>query len=166
VLTEWMKFITDGAQVILLRVPDELDAFTMFETLNDRGLPTSQADLLKNHLFKKAGTSRLQEAQQKWARMLAVLEVHGIPEITVTYIRHLLITIHGPTTLRDVLRTVKGEIHSEQRAIEFLDKLANSADDYAAMLIPTHANGRPMGRVRESIFGRSMTSCRYSKFVR
>src|SRR5262249_35160665 len=92
VLLEWVKFIADGAQVILLSVPDDLDAFVMFETLNDRGLETSKADLLKNRLFKRASNARLKEAQQKWAHMKGVLESLGIPEITVTYLRHLLIT--------------------------------------------------------------------------
>jgi uncharacterized protein with ParB-like and HNH nuclease domain len=45
-LIEWVKFIKDEAQVIVLRVPDHLNAFVMFETLNDRGLKASQADLL------------------------------------------------------------------------------------------------------------------------
>jgi uncharacterized protein with ParB-like and HNH nuclease domain len=50
-LFEWVRFIQHGAQVILPRVPDHLNAFMMFETLNDRGLKASQADLLKNHLL-------------------------------------------------------------------------------------------------------------------
>ena len=35
-LNQWVRFIQDTVQVIVLTVPDELDAFTMFETLNDR----------------------------------------------------------------------------------------------------------------------------------
>lgn len=145
VLLELLKFIEDGAQVILLRVPDDLDAFVMFETLNDRGLETSKADLLKNHLFKKAGNSKIKEAQQKWARMKGVLESLGVDGITVTYLRHLLITQHGPTRDREVLNRVKKEINSQQRAIEFLDLLANSATDYAAILNPNHQKWNDYG---------------------
>lgn len=70
-LLEWVKFIRDGAQVIVLRVPDHLNAFMMFETLNDRGLKASQADLLKNHLLSFCGDSHIREGQQKWAQCLA-----------------------------------------------------------------------------------------------
>lgn len=145
VLLEQLKFIEDGAQVILLRVPDDLDAFVMFETLNDRGLATSQADLLKNHLFKRAGQSKIREAQQKWARMKGVLESLGIDDITVTYLRHLLITQHGPTREREVLNRVKKEINSQNRAIDFLDQLATSATDYAAILNPSHKKWNDYG---------------------
>jgi hypothetical protein len=138
VLLGWVKFIADGAQVILLRVPEDLDAFVMFETLNDRGLETSKADLLKNRLFKKAGNARIKEAQQKWAQMKGVLESLGIAEITVTYLRHLLITTHGPTKDREVLAKVRTEIDSQQKALEFLDSVAASAADYVAVVNSNH----------------------------
>jgi len=145
VLLDWVRFIEEGAQVILLRVPDDLDAFVMFETLNDRGLETSKADLLKNRLFKRAGSSKIKEAQQKWAHMKGVLESLGIEEITVTYLRHLLITEYGPTRDREVLDRVKREIDSQQKSIEFLDKLATSATDYAAILNPNHKKWNDYG---------------------
>jgi len=138
ILVNWLNFIADGAQVILLRVPDDLDAFVMFETLNDRGLETSKADLLKNRLFKRAGASRIKEAQQKWAYMKGVLESLGIPEVTVTYLRHLLITTHGPTKDREVLARVRTEIDSQQKSLEFLDSLATSATDYVAVINSNH----------------------------
>lgn len=70
VLVRLVKFLDDDAQVILLRVPDHLDAFLMFETLNDRGLKASQADLLKNHLLSLCG-SRISEGQQNGRRCSA-----------------------------------------------------------------------------------------------
>jgi uncharacterized protein with ParB-like and HNH nuclease domain len=70
-LLEWLKFVKQGTQIILLRVPDHLNAFIMFETLNDRGLKASQADLLKNYLLSFAG-NRIKEVQQKWAKMVGI----------------------------------------------------------------------------------------------
>jgi hypothetical protein len=132
-LLEWVKFVKDGAQVIVLKVPDDLNAFVMFETLNDRGLKASQADLLKNYLLKHAGPVRISEAQQKWAKMIGVLESLGQDDITVTYLHHLLITKHGPTREREVLSKVKATVNSSPLALEFLDDLADSANDYAAL---------------------------------
>lgn len=37
-LNEWLTYLESSACVILLTVPDELNAYVMFETLNDRGL--------------------------------------------------------------------------------------------------------------------------------
>jgi len=47
-LPVWVKFFEQSALVNALVVPDDLNAFVMFETLNDRGLKTSQADLLSS----------------------------------------------------------------------------------------------------------------------
>ena len=38
VLNDWLSFIEHSAQVIALLVPDDLNAYVMFETLNDRGV--------------------------------------------------------------------------------------------------------------------------------
>lgn len=63
-LNDWVTFLDETATVVLLRVYDDANAYRMFETLNDRGLKTSQADLVKNHLFGAAG-SRLDECQNR-----------------------------------------------------------------------------------------------------
>jgi Protein of unknown function (DUF1524) len=136
-LLEWLKFVKQGAQIILLRVPDHLNAFIMFETLNDRGLKASQADLLKNYLLSFAG-NRIKEAQQKWAKMVGILESLGQDDVTVTYLHHLMITKDGPTKEREVFDKVRKIVNSESRALEFLDEAAESANDYAALFNPDH----------------------------
>ena len=57
-LNNWIDFLEKSAQVILLRAHDEARAFKMFETLNDRGLRTSQgvvAELQPAAGFTRAG---------------------------------------------------------------------------------------------------------------
>jgi hypothetical protein len=137
-LIEWVQFIKDEARVIALTVPDHFNAFVMFETLNDRGLKTSQADLLKNYLLGQCGDDGVTEGQQKWAKMIGVLESLGESDITVTYLRHLLTCLYGHTKEREVYGRVREAINSKQRALEFLDMLAESASDYAALLNPNH----------------------------
>ncbi len=143
-LLEWVKFIRQGAQVILLRVPDHLNAFMMFETLNDRGLKASQADLLKNHLLSYSG-DRIREAQQKWSAMTSVLETLGEDDVTVTYLQHLLITKFGPTKEREVFDRVRQAVNSQGRAIEFLDEIADGANDYVALFNSDHRKWNEYG---------------------
>src|SRR5204863_473284 len=54
-LNRWINFMEARALAVLLRVPNDADAYRMFETLNDRGLRTSQSDLVKNYLFGRSG---------------------------------------------------------------------------------------------------------------
>jgi uncharacterized protein DUF262/uncharacterized protein DUF1524 len=138
ILNEWLSFIEHSAQVITLLVPDDLNAYIMFETLNDRGLRTSQADLVKNYLYGEAN-GRLQEAQLKWTSMTSLLEGLGIDEITITFLRHLAISMYGYMREKEVLERIKNKVSGERSAMDFLESLADNANDYVAILTPTHS---------------------------
>ena len=135
-LNNWIDFIEQATEVIVVTVSDEMNAYTMFETLNDRGLRVSQADLVKNYLFSETGT-RIDEAQQRWSSMNATLDAIDDDEIAITFLRHLLISLHGHLREREVLERVRERVQGRAPAIEFLDTLSNTARDYVAMLTPT-----------------------------
>jgi uncharacterized protein with ParB-like and HNH nuclease domain len=137
-LNRWVKFLDASAKVVVLKVPDDLNAYVMFETLNDRGLKTSQSDLLKNYLFGEAD-DRLKEAQEKWAAMNGILEALGVDDIVITYLRHLAISLYGHTREKDLFETIKRRISGEGPAVDFLDALSDRATDYAAILNPNHS---------------------------
>ena len=151
ILLEWIKFIRTGAQVIVLRVPDHLNAFMMFETLNDRGLKISQADLLKNHLLSLAG-DRINEAQQLWAEMVGILESLGQDDATVTFLHHVMITKTGPTRGQEVFDKVRQIVNSQRSALEFLLDVASAANDYIALFNSDHSKWNQYGtRTRKHI---------------
>ena len=137
VLNRWIRFIEHSAQVILLKVPTDANAYKMFETLNDRGLRTSQADLIKNYLFGQS-SERLMEAQQKWSLMRGTLESLEEEEITVTFLRHALMAISGYLTAGDVYEEVQSRAKGPDTSIEFLATLETLAVVYAAIFNPAH----------------------------
>jgi hypothetical protein len=109
----------------------------MFETLNDRGLKTSQADLVKNYLFEQAG-DRLTEAQQKWARMRNSLETLDEDDITVTFLRQAMIAIRGHLRESEVYEAVQQKAKGPQTAIQFLASLESLAGVYVSIFNPEH----------------------------
>lgn len=123
-------------------MPDDTNAYKMFETLNDRGLKTSQADLLKNYLFGETD-ARLDEAQVKWSEVMASLEPLKERDPIVDYLRYLSHVLHGPTTEKDVYEKLKKNVSGPYDAMKFLDELAAYADDYAAILLPDHKKWIP-----------------------
>jgi hypothetical protein len=141
-LLRWVKFLTDGATIITLIVPDDLDAFVMFETLNDRGLKTSQADLVKNHLFKEAGDRR-SEAQVSWSSMRGAIESIGEEDLTIDFLRHVCNLLYGQTRERDVFEAIKTANRGAGECIRFLSLLGELAQDYAAILNPDHPKWNP-----------------------
>jgi hypothetical protein len=133
ILNTWINFVEHGAQVILLKVPTTKNAYKMFETLNDRGLRTSQADLVKNYLFGQSDT-RLSEAQQKWTLMRGSLESLEEEEIIVTFLRQALIVISGYLAAADVYEAVQDKAKGPQTAVTFLTSLEQLAATYVAIL--------------------------------
>jgi hypothetical protein len=133
-LNQWVAFLEKTVQVIVLTVPNDLDAFTMFETLNDRGLKTSQVDLVKNFLFSEA-KDRISEAQQKWSIMIGALETLD-DEDPLSYFRTLLTSLYGLTRFDRIFERVKKNVAGRNQAITFLDTLAEYAHEYVAILSP------------------------------
>ena len=136
-LLRWRKYVLESATVITMTGSDDLDAFVMFETLNDRGLKTSQADLVKNHLFKEAGDRRA-EAQSCWSNMRGAIESLGDDDLIIDFLRHVCNLLYGQTRERDVFEKIKTANKGSGDAIGFLSLLGELSQDYAAILNPDH----------------------------
>lgn len=132
VLNTWITFMETRALAILLRVPNDSDAYKMFETLNDRGLRTSQSDLVKNYLFGKAG-DRISEVQQKWAFMRGALETIEDDDITITFLRHALTVIYGFVRQAQVYDTVQDKARASRPVVTFITQLESLANSYVAI---------------------------------
>jgi hypothetical protein len=116
-------------------VADDHDAFLIFETLNDRGLDISIADLLKNYLFRLSG-DRLKEAQSRWAAMTGALETLNRTGISVTCIRHLWGSMHGAVRERVLYKSIRDKIKNKQASIDFANSLGEEANLYVAIMNP------------------------------
>ena len=137
-LHRWLNFINESLQVIWVQVGDERTAFTIFETMNDRGLRLSAADLLKNRLYAM-GEDRRDEIIQKWQSMSATLEtIEGEAENVVEYVRCYWIVGHGPTRTKVLYDEIKKEAANKSRAVSLASDLEIVAQDYAAILLSSH----------------------------
>lgn len=134
----WLDFIKDSLRVIWVQVSDERNAFTIFETMNDRGLRLSAADLLKNRLYGMGG-DRQDEIIQKWQSMTAVLEtIEDESENVVEYVRCYWIISHGPTRTKALYDEIKKEAVNKAKAVALASDLELVAQDYAAILLSSH----------------------------
>jgi uncharacterized protein YjgD (DUF1641 family) len=136
-LLGWVSFLRDHARVIHVTVEDSSDAFVIFETLNDRGLELSTADLLKNYLFRLA-RERVEEVKDRWIKMVGALETVTHKSMTVDYIRQLWSSIHGVARKRDLFYQIKQEVANKTAAVELSTTLEGNAKLYAAILNPSH----------------------------
>ncbi len=143
-LVRWVKYLDEAVKVIVVEVPDEADAFLIFETLNDRGLALSVADLLKNYIFGRS-EDRIDVARNNWTRACAALEGLGGEELLTTFIRHFWASKHGPIREKDLYADLKSRVSSRQNAIDFSAELAEAAQQYAAILNSDHETWKELG---------------------
>jgi hypothetical protein len=132
-LTDLVSYLTDSVVVIWVQVPDDTNAFTIFETLNDRGLSLAISDLLKNYLFGLSDT-RLPEVQRSWTSMVSALESIEDERIVVTFIRHFWSSKHGLVREKELYNGLKRRISSTTGAVTFARELEKNAHLYAAII--------------------------------
>ncbi len=136
-LFRWVEFLESSARVISVEVSDEADAFLIFETLNDRGLDLTVADLLKNYLFGVA-RDELDQVQDGWTASLEALETTTDEETVTTFIRHYWSAQAGATRERELYSRLKSNINSPSSARDFVADLSEAAPFYAALLNSAH----------------------------
>ncbi len=137
-LTDWLEYLAHNAKVIWVRVPDEANAFTIFETLNDRGIDLAVSDLLKNHLFRLSSPDRLRDTERRWKEMVNNLDSGSNEDAVVTYIRHEWSSLHGITRQRELYQKMKKMVNDKKTAMDFSSELANDSYVYGATLNTQH----------------------------
>lgn len=137
-LYDLIDFIKNDVKIIIVSVPDEANAFTIFETLNDRGLALSQTDLIKNYLFNKSG-DRLGEAQEKWSRFTGAIEAAESEDEILQYIRYHWSSKNGFTREKQLFKSVKDRIINKNQTLTLISEFEQDAQSYLAILNPQHS---------------------------
>ena len=136
-LLNLVDFLKDKLLIIIVSVSDDVNAFTVFETLNDRGLILSQTDLIKNYLFNKGG-DRIEEAKDKWTRFTGAIESGISEEEILNYIRYYWSSKHGLTREKELYKKIKEKIKNKNQSVTFLSNLEKNSETYLAILNPHH----------------------------
>lgn len=137
-LVRLSNFLQYQALAILVQVANDADAFRMFETLNGRGLQTSQADLIKNYLFRIADP-RIEEVQAKWNMMRGALESLEDDDLPLMlFLRHALIAISGYLTEAAIYDKIQELAKSAQGAVTMASQLDQLSTAYVSTFNPEH----------------------------
>ena len=128
------KFVerTEGLIFIAIRVEDELSAFTVFETLNARGLELSEPDLIKNFLLSLAdgrAEHEIDDLLVLWNRVGDKVGTSRLPE----FLRHHLNSSQPYLRKKELFKTIKRDIRDVKTVFSLLNKLDHDADWYQAL---------------------------------
>lgn len=118
---------------IQISVEDELNAYTVFETLNARGLELTSTDLLKNYLFSLfQGPDDLKAAQRQWKRIINMVQMEDFP----AFLRYYLSLNHSRVRRERLFKLVRESVKNAQQAFDLLDKLENFSSLFVALGSP------------------------------
>jgi hypothetical protein len=120
---------------ILITVDDELNAYTVFETLNARGLELSATDLLKNYLFSRVRVrADLEHLQRRWQRLIATIRQERFPD----FLRYHLLCQHSKVRKQRLFKIVRDEVRDADQVFNLMDALEARAELFAALQDATH----------------------------
>lgn len=127
---QYLKFV-------YISVPDEEDAYTIFETLNARGLDLSSVDLVKNSLLRDIRTTHpSDDAKEEWSSIKKkITEASSDLE---TFFRHYWNSKYAHTSEGRIYKGFKRASREGQlgTAKDFLTDLSKEADVYAYIAKP------------------------------
>ena len=133
VLSKLLKYIEESVKVIRVDVPDYANAFTIFETLNARGLDLTESDLIKNHLFSTA-KDRIDEVENKWVSMTATIETVEKEQEVVSFIKYFYASKYEAVRKKELYKGIKDKTDNKQKAVDFAGALEENAKRYVAIL--------------------------------
>jgi hypothetical protein len=141
------KAVMERVELVVIQVKELADAFLLFETLNDRGLQLSAADLLKSHLLgqiaKKHTEEEVEEAARRWDEMLEDL---GAQVDVSRFLRHYLLGSAQAVKKDEVFNHFKGLV-AKSEASAVLEDLRKAAACYGEFENPSRVSHEPTRQV-------------------
>jgi hypothetical protein len=154
---------------ILVTVADEVNAYTVFETLNARGMELSATDLLKNYLFSRVTVAADRaHLQRRWQALLGTVDADRFPEL-LRY--HLLCEMPKVRTQR-LFKLVRDRVRTPADVFALMDDLERRAELFAALADPFHGfwaelpEARPLVRELQLFGTRQMTPLLFAAWER
>lgn len=131
-LLSLIKYLNDTVKIVRLVVKGDEAAYTIFETLNDRGLDLAPLDLVKNYLFSKAEKAKgksLRDLEERWTEMMTLIS--GVK--ADSFLRAFWASRHGTLEGRKLFGAFKREYSDSNKAYNVSVQMRQSADHYVAL---------------------------------
>lgn len=133
-LLDYYTYISKNIDIVEIMADNYDDAYVIFETMNDRGVVLSPADLLKNYLFSKTPEGDHAEVIKIWNRIINQV---GEKEL-LKFIRHYWISRNKKILARELFKAIKNYINEGRDIKEFLYELEQGAIIYRAISEPNN----------------------------
>jgi uncharacterized protein with ParB-like and HNH nuclease domain len=126
--------IAEKLLFIQIVVKNDLDAYTVFETLNSRGIELSVSDLLKNYLLSLTAESIEDKlhAKDQWQRIIQITDLDKFP----TFLRYFWHSRYEVIRKEQLFKALRESVKSKEDTFNLLDDLEKYAAVYSALKNP------------------------------
>lgn len=129
-IMQLIEYIIENLIFVKIVATNELSAYTIFETLNDRGIELSITDLLKNYLLSLFKIKKDREfAKNRWDTIIEKIELKNFP----TFLRHYWMIDHKLVRKEALFKEIKSNINTKGLALKLLDDLNYYSEIYNAL---------------------------------
>ncbi|MFP4075837.1 MAG: DUF262 domain-containing protein, partial [Halochromatium sp.] len=120
---------------IVISIDDALNAYTVFETLNARGLELSSTDLLKNYLFSRIQLPSDRETlQRRWRHLTATVRQERFPE----FLRYHLLCQYRQVHRQRLFKMVRDSVREPRQIFNLMQSWEQRAELFSALFDPYH----------------------------
>ncbi len=143
------EIVGERLMFIQIVVENELNAYTVFETLNSRGLELTSTDLLKNYLFSLVAKSEtdLKQVRIQWKKIIDIVGLKAFP----IFLRQYLNTRMNLISKEYLFKAVKQMVQDGEQVFALLDELEKNAYVYIALFTPDDVLWENDKEIREDI---------------
>ncbi len=136
---ELSRFLQDviGEKLLFIEisVANEISAYTVFETLNARGVDLTATDLLKNYLFSLVSQGQdLNHVERQWQRIISIIDTTKFQE----FLRYFINSQRPIVRKERLFKVLKNEYSTSESALSLLKELEDNAHIYSALSQPSH----------------------------
>lgn len=130
----FVETIASNVAFIVITTNNTLNSYTIFETLNSRGVELTSADLLKNYILQLCNDDRLdlEDALLRWNSISDKIDYKNLPD----FIRDYLNSFNKYVRHNQLFRSVKVLCKNKLQALELLTALDKNIDFYLALSDP------------------------------
>lgn len=131
-LLSFVQLFIEGVIVLRIKAMSYKNAYAIFESLNNRGIPLSQSDLIKNEILKICDQSDLEEVADCWQNSRQTIESIEMPQSAISmpdFVHYSFISREGPTKaskLYDRVKTLASNSSHSKRYAEGLEQDAEA----------------------------------------
>lgn len=125
-LLSFVQLLLEGVIVLRIKAMSYPNAYAIFESLNNRGIPLSQSDLIKNEILKTCNQSDLDDVAENWQsarQIIESIEMISMPD----FVHYSFISRHGSVKANKLYDSVKSIASNSARAKEYAENLEEDA---------------------------------------